>query len=189
MKLRHCYTRQSPGRSCARYIHNAEKPTVRPSICSSRATERHSLFCIPVCSGAFLIGVTLITPAVRRYFVSPVARAASLPICRTTRVSLGGRRGAVSVGSSAASYVTTANVNWNRTAVTFAVRPNDQAVKLGVLRGRYGVDVARSNRLRVRRCSLVGTGSGIWLYLSVGNDCPSAAWKLAPELRQSRDRT
>ncbi|PHJ25254.1 hypothetical protein CSUI_000903 [Cystoisospora suis] len=67
---------------------------------------------------------------------------------RTTRVSLGGRRGAVSVGSSASSYVTTANVNWNRTAVTFAVRPNDQAVKLGVLRGRYGVDIARSNRLR-----------------------------------------
>ncbi|PFH36548.1 hypothetical protein BESB_047400 [Besnoitia besnoiti] len=67
---------------------------------------------------------------------------------RTTRVSLGGRRGAISVGSSAASYVTTANINWNRTAVTFAARPNDQAVKLGILRGRYGVDVARSNRLR-----------------------------------------
>nr|CEL72757.1 TPA: hypothetical protein BN1205_035620 [Toxoplasma gondii VEG] len=67
---------------------------------------------------------------------------------RTTRVSLGGRRGAVSIGSSASSYVTTANVNWNRTAVTFAARPNDQAVKLGILRGRYGVDVARSNRLR-----------------------------------------
>ncbi|CBZ51472.1 conserved hypothetical protein [Neospora caninum Liverpool] len=67
---------------------------------------------------------------------------------RTTRVSLGGRRGAVSIGSSASSYVTTANVNWNRTAVTFAARPNDAAVKLGILRGRYGVDVARSNRLR-----------------------------------------